>query len=1037
MHPLKAGLFLLFFVSALLSCVTPASQRTVGSPAIQQAIQAIEVEGNVDQGISELLRFLNKHETVYRQNGFLVTLCRAYSWLAKAYVQKRDFGKAFEFAQKGSELIDEIDRVGIQNVDDNGSGQRIVRGTPSAYDPADMRAMHFYGSQFQVHDALRLYYQAAGDDTRAEEMTEKSKAAYQAMKPYIRKMTRTAQRIRASQEPAKPGQQASSPSKEKDPLKYHQDMLSSAFLHAKILQKHHTDETEGLEALIDKWVQEMIAHDRFMEFKRVNIQNHKNAGQLKAAADFKRIYDYYENHLLKSWSEVLKAFVLLEIERPREAERHLRKGCALFTNAERPVIRTNTVRAWLRLAHVPVTGEIPLPWKTLEAEILTELGSDRALQLWEEVRHDLSKPHENAFTAVQFKFFRDHYNEKVDLILSDIYHEKGRYPKALALIDKVLEKRESARSTFSREAHKIGYLAANRRLYDRFLALSEHDPDINLVAMERAKSRSMVDLMVQNMGDMREPLLADFAEQRQVALKALENGPGKEGQRAISVNWKDVEKELRSLKEKKPQLYSLVSVEAPSLDEVKSLLPADAAVLSYYVTDDGIYVNVLSQAGHYLTKVDVSRMALFEGVYRFRSRMGKGEVTNERPHHAGIALSWKMERGAETVRIKNHLPFPLEIYSMTRLEQGFFPHIAFPFLPVPVENQIGITPVTRIVDAMEEVVIHQRERSAEYTGGQVEELFLDTNIGRLHAEAIMLKPEDMPASLTVIEKPAIAWEPLERSLYEVLIAPVENHLRAKHLIVVPHGMLHFLPFDALKDKNDVYLLEKFAVSYAPSLNVLKYCRANNRGSKEYLVAYGDSLGDLTGARSEIRQIRSLFPRSDVFVGREVTQENISRSMKQADIVHFACHGVFNPLDPLHSGLVMASGDATGRATSFHSIRKDELVLLTVTDIMGMDCSPYLVMLSACDTGLSRISGGDELIGLQRGFFTAGAPSLITTLWPIADEPTARLVARFYTNMLKKGMDKAAALQDAKLHLIESGYPDPYYWSPFILQGDWM
>jgi CHAT domain-containing protein len=110
--------------------------------------------------------------------------------------------------------------------------------------------------------------------------------------------------------------------------------------------------------------------------------------------------------------------------------------------------------------------------------------------------------------------------------------------------------------------------------------------------------------------------------------------------------------------------------------------------------------------------------------------------------------------------------------------------------------------------------------------------------------------------------------------------------------------------------------------------------------------------------------------------------------------------------------------------------------MTVGDIMNLRTAPYLVTLSACDTGLARISGGDELLGLVRGFFVAGSPSLLTTLWEIDDESTALLVSRFYENLITRGMNKAEALREAKLHLKSAGYERPFYWAGFVVQGDW-
>jgi len=191
-----------------------------------------------------------------------------------------------------------------------------------------------------------------------------------------------------------------------------------------------------------------------------------------------------------------------------------------------------------------------------------------------------------------------------------------------------------------------------------------------------------------------------------------------------------------------------------------------------------------------------------------------------------------------------------------------------------------------------------------------------------------------------------------------------------------------------------------------------------------LVAYGDPLGDLSFARVEVDRIQNYFTESNVFTGQEVTLKKVLGTIKNGDIIHFACHGIFNPASPFNSALLLSGQDGSAEP-------------LTVSRLLGLKMNPYLTTLSACDTGLARISGGDELLGLVRGFFVAGSPSLVTTLWPIDDKSTSLFMARFYENLITKNMNKADAVRDAKLYLMNEGYKRPYYWAAFILQGDWI
>jgi CHAT domain-containing protein len=134
------------------------------------------------------------------------------------------------------------------------------------------------------------------------------------------------------------------------------------------------------------------------------------------------------------------------------------------------------------------------------------------------------------------------------------------------------------------------------------------------------------------------------------------------------------------------------------------------------------------------------------------------------------------------------------------------------------------------------------------------------------------------------------------------------------------------------------------------------------------------------------------------------------------VLHLACHGQFRPDNPLFSSLRLGDG------------------WLTVYDAYALEIDCGLVTLSACETGLSAIAPGDELIGLARAFFSTGTPSLLVSLWNADDESTASLMRAFYTR-LRAGDRPAAALRHAQRALLEH-QPHPFFWSPFVLLGRW-
>jgi tetratricopeptide (TPR) repeat protein len=252
-------------------------------------------------------------------------------------------------------------------------------------------------------------------------------------------------------------------------------------------------------------------------------------------------------------------------------------------------------------------------------------------------------------------------------------------------------------------------------------------------------------------------------------------------------------------------------------------------------------------------------------------------------------------------------------------------------------------------------------------------------------------------------------------LYDLLLRPIEAQLGARRLVVVPHRALHYLPFHALYDGTH-YLIERREVCYAPSAGVLRYCFARPRRPLRSAALFGFPDAQTPRVRDEVGALAPLFPEATALLDEQATLEALHTHAPTADVLHLACHGQFRPDNPLFSSLQLANGR------------------LTVRDAYSLDLNCQLVALSACETGLSKLAPGDELIGLARGFFSAGAPTLLVSLWTVDDESTARLMTRFY-GRLRDGENPAAALRKAQCELLVE-HPHPFFWSPFVLLGRW-
>jgi CHAT domain-containing protein len=254
-----------------------------------------------------------------------------------------------------------------------------------------------------------------------------------------------------------------------------------------------------------------------------------------------------------------------------------------------------------------------------------------------------------------------------------------------------------------------------------------------------------------------------------------------------------------------------------------------------------------------------------------------------------------------------------------------------------------------------------------------------------------------------------------QALYDLLLRPIEDRIGQRRLVIVPDRALHYLPFQALHDGNK-YLIERGEVSYAPSALVLQQCLRRDKRSLRKVLLLGVADEQTPRVHDEIKAIAPLFPETLTLLNQDATVEALRRQAPFADVVHLACHGQFRPDNPLFSSLKLGDG------------------WLTVREAYDLQLQCALVTLSACETGVSAVAPGDELIGLARGFFAAGSPSLLLSLWTVDDDATAELMTEFYKELIET-QSPATALRQAQLSVMKTK-PHPFFWSPFVLMGRW-
>lgn len=284
-----------------------------------------------------------------------------------------------------------------------------------------------------------------------------------------------------------------------------------------------------------------------------------------------------------------------------------------------------------------------------------------------------------------------------------------------------------------------------------------------------------------------------------------------------------------------------------------------------------------------------------------------------------------------------------------------------------------------------------------------------------------------------------------KDLHEILIAPIQGALKGKKILgIIPHQVLHFLPFGALK--NQRYLIQDYAIFYLPSLSLLPLLREKalengQRNLARDLLAIGNTTGDLPGAEVEVESLTKVFSQASLYVGPEATEERFMNLSPLYRILHLATHGVYDKKRPLLSYLELASPTGDGK--------------LYVSKILDLTLGASLVTLSGCETSLPQnldsqeietLVSGDEILSLNRAFIYAGASAVLSSLWKVSDLVTPTLMHSFYINL--KTHTKAEALRRASLAVMnqrivygrrkpkELSLSHPFFWAPFVLVGDW-
>jgi len=299
---------------------------------------------------------------------------------------------------------------------------------------------------------------------------------------------------------------------------------------------------------------------------------------------------------------------------------------------------------------------------------------------------------------------------------------------------------------------------------------------------------------------------------------------------------------------------------------------------------------------------------------------------------------------------------------------------------------------------------------------------------------------------------------LGRKFYNILIEPCLEYTERRNLTIVPDGAISYIPFECLVTMDTdteyinyltlPYMIREFSVGYSHSSTLMFSERLRSKSPKNKVLAFAptyayqdyeldaaimrramqdkDFMAPLVGTIKEVQSINETVP-SDVFINEQATEANFKKNASDYNVLHLAMHTLMYDDDPLYS--LLAFTDAPE-----DTIEDNRLYAY---EIYNLKLNAEMAVLSSCNSGFGKMQKGEGMMSLARGFIYAGCPSIVMTLWQVADKSSSELMTSFY-KYLRKGKSKQEAMRFAKIDYLENAdnlTSNPYFWSGFVVLGD--
>ena len=300
---------------------------------------------------------------------------------------------------------------------------------------------------------------------------------------------------------------------------------------------------------------------------------------------------------------------------------------------------------------------------------------------------------------------------------------------------------------------------------------------------------------------------------------------------------------------------------------------------------------------------------------------------------------------------------------------------------------------------------------------------------------------------------------LGHKFYKILIEPCLEYTDRKNFTIVPDGAITYVPFEGLVTRatdteyinylNLPYMIKDFSVGYSHSSTLLFSERYKSKSPEDRVLAFApiyknplDKVDDaqlrqmdenaeylfpLVGTLKEVQSINETVP-SRVFINEQATEANFKKNASDYNVLHLAMHTIMRDDNPLYSMLAFTN---VGTGDTIEDNK------LYAYEVYNLKLNAQMAVLSSCNSGFGKLQKGEGMMSLARGFIYAGCPSIIMTLWQVADKSSSELMTSFY-KYLKRGKSKQEAMRLAKIDYLEEAddlTSNPYFWSGFVVLGD--